>query len=506
MTRPREIIVVGAGPGGLTAALILAHRGFSVKVFERFDHVGGRTSEVRLGDYSFDLGPTFFMMKYLLDDIFEEAGRNTDDYFESMKLYPMYRLMFEDFSLNVSDDRARLKEELSKIFPGSEAGFDRFYKKENKRLEKIFPVLQNHYSTLSQFFRPDFILSIPYLGLGRTLMDNLGRYFGLEKMRLCFSFQSKYLGMSPWHCPAAYTILPLIEYRFGVFHVTGGLNMISRGIAKAAKEAGAEIHLGAPVKRLLVQGRTVRGVELEDSTKVEADEVIVNADFGYAMTKLVEPGVLKRWAPAKLAKKEFSCSTFMLYLGLDKLYDLPVHNIVFAKDYRTNIDDITERFKLSDEYSMYIRNSSILDKGIAPEGHSAVYVLVPVPNNRSKIDWPREIPAMREKTLDLIAARTPMKDIRGHIREELIITPADWENNYNIFLGATFNLGHGTSQVLYLRPRNRFEELDCCYLVGGGTHPGSGLPTIFESARISSNLICEKYGVPFNRPRPLPEN
>jgi len=279
--------------------------------------------------------------------------------------------------------------------------------------------------------------------------------------------------------------------------------MISRGLAKAAEEKGVEIRLDSPVKKLDMTGRKVKGVILENGETLSADETIVNADFGYAMTKLVDEGVLKKWTDKKLSKKLFSCSTFMLYLGLDKLYDYPHHTIIFADDYQKNIEDVADRKVLSGDYSFYVRNSSITDPRVAPEGHSAVYVLVPTPNNKSNIDWIKEGPAVRDKILDLIATKTDMTDIKDHIVEEKVVTPNGWEEDYNVYLGATFNLGHNISQMLYLRPRNRFEELDNCWLVGGGTHPGSGVPTILESARITANLMSKKYGIPFTPPSSL---
>jgi phytoene desaturase len=176
------------------------------------------------------------------------------------------------------------------------------------------------------------------------------------------------------------------------------------------------------------------------------------------------------------------------------------HTIVFARDYRTNLEEITQSKILSKDMSFYIRNAGMTDPALAPEGHSAIYILVPVPNNSGRVDWQREGQDFRERVLDTVSSRIPMKDIRDHIRAEVIIQPPDWEDERGVFLGATFNLAHSLSQMLYFRPRNRFEELEHCYLAGGGTHPGSGLPTIFESGRISANLICRSYGIPFASP------
>ena len=223
------------------------------------------------------------------------------------------------------------------------------------------------------------------------------------------------------------------------------------------------------------------------------------------MTNLFEEGVIKKYNPARIERLSFSCSIFMLYLGIDKIYDIPHHNIFFANDYKANVDAIFKTQKLCLDTSFYIQNASVSDPTLAPEGKSTIYILVPMANNRSKIDWEKEREPFRNHILDLVEQRTELTDIRQHIETEKITTPFDWEKNYNVFTGATFNLGHNLSQMLYLRPRNKFEEFNNIYLAGGGTHPGSGLPTIYESARISSNLICKEYGIPFSPPGPFPE-
>jgi phytoene desaturase len=242
----------------------------------------------------------------------------------------------------------------------------------------------------------------------------------------------------------------------------------------------------------------VKGIKLANGDTVLGDEVIVNADFAYAMNHLVEPDQLRKYAPEKLDKLEYSCSTFMLYLGLDTVYaDLPHHTIVFAKDYTTNVGNIFSRKTLSEDFSFYVQNASITDASLAPPGKSALYVLVPMPNNDSGIDWDSHCQMVREQVLDTLGARLGLNDIRSHIECEKIITPQTWQTEEHVHKGATFSLAHKYSQMLYWRPHNRFEELDNCYLVGGGTHPGSGLPTIYESARISANLLCKKHQIVF---------
>ena len=190
----------------------------------------------------------------------------------------------------------------------------------------------------------------------------------------------------------------------------------------------------------------------------------------------------------------------MLYLGLDTIYrDEPHHHILFADDYRQNVADIQGERDVSKDMSIYVRNSSITDPTVAPEGHSQLYILVPTINCRHGHDWEATKQEYRDRVLERIEERTGMKDLRKHIVAEQILTPNDWRDEGDVFMGATFNLAHTIDQMLYLRPHNKIKNYDNLFLVGGGTHPGSGLPTILESGRISSNLLCDDEGVTYSR-------
>lgn len=490
MEKAKKIAVIGAGPGGLAAAMVLAHRGFDVTVFEKERHPGGRTSHLDIGPYRFDLGPTFLMMRYILDQLFEDTGRKSEDYLDFVHLDPMYRLYWADGrSLDVTDDHDRMRENLARAFPGNEAGLEKFLKAEKRRFDRLSPCFETDYSDFRKMFGQQLRHALPVLSLGKSVSDILKDYFPSPDAQKAFMFQTKYLGMSPWECPAAFGIIPYVEHNFGIYHVQGGLARIPDAMAKVVEEEGGRVLLGRPVKEVIVEGGKAKGVVLEDDERFEADAVVLNADFAHSALNLFPKGALKRWTPERLAKKRFSCSTFMLYLGLDKLYrDLPHHGIFFAKDYHRNINEIFRDMTLPEDPSFYLRNSSVTDPTVAPQGHSAVYVLVPVPNLRSKIDWNEKKGEFRERVLSAIERQTGINDLRAHIKEERVITPPEWEKT-GVHLGATFNLAHNLGQMLWLRPRNRFEDIGNCYLVGGGTHPGSGLPTIFESGRISAKLI-----------------
>ena len=491
-----HVVIVGAGPGGLTCAMMLAYRGLQVTVLEAKAQVGGRNAAIRLGPYTFDTGPTFLMLRQILDEVFEEAGAATAEYLDVRPLDPMYHLVFRDKILKVTPDHERMRQEIERVFPGKGSRYDRFLDQEKQRFKRLYPCLQKSYHRFRTLFHPDMLRALPRLSLGRSLFDVVDGLFGDEQLALSFTFQSKYLGMSPWDCPGLFAMIPYIEHGLGIFHVAGGLSRISDAMAQVAARRGAVIRCSAPVKRVIVESGRTCGVELAGGERIEADEVVLNADFGQAMTHLFEPGVLKKYTPANLAGKKLSCSTYMLYLGTDRQWDLPHHAIYFAPDYRANVAGIFERRMPTDNISFYVRNASATDPTLAPAGHSAVYVLVPVPNARSGIDWSRQ-GGFRETVLDALEGRAGMAGLRASIREEKILTPDDWKGEYGVYEGATFNLAHNVGQMLYFRPRNQFEEVGNCYLVGGGTHPGSGLPTIYESGRIAANLISKKHRLDF---------
>lgn len=498
MSQSKHIIIVGAGPGGLCAGMLLSQRGFKVSIFDKHAEVGGRNRAIRMKGFTFDTGPTFLLMKGVLDEMFELCGRRSEDYLQFMPLSPMYRLQYDDREISVYSDRDNMRAELQRVFDEDVDGYLRFMDNERKRFKALYPCITRDYSRLTSFLSWDLLKAVPWLAFPKSVFANLGQYFNGEKMRLAFCFQSKYLGMSPWQCPALFTMLPYLEHEYGIYHVAGGLNRIAAAMAQVVEEEGGQIHCNSGVSSLLIENGRVTGVVLENGEQVHSDEVIINADFAHAMSQLVQPGILKKYAPEKLQKLDYSCSTFMLYLGLDKYYDLPHHTIAFARDYHSNIQNIFDDKTLSKDVSFYVQNASASDPNLAPAGQSALYVLVPMPNNDSGLDWDAHCQQVREQVLDTLADRMGLTDLREHIVCEKIITPGDWETDEYVYKGATFSLAHKFSQMLYWRPHNQFEELEQCYLVGGGTHPGSGLPTIYESARISADMISKKHAVAYN--------
>jgi phytoene desaturase len=486
--------------------MLLACAGVDVTIYEGRSQVGGRsetlTAQTQRGTFKFDRGPTFFLYPRILEEIFAACGRTLRDEVELLRIEPQYRLIFGDGGhIDASGDIQRMASEIARFSPEDAAALPAFMADNRAKLNLFQPVLQNEFNRLSRFLSPDLLRALPLLRPFRSVDQDLQRHFSDPKVRLAFTFQSKYLGMSPFRCPSLFSILSFMEYEYGIWHPRGGCGAIMTRMAAIAQQLGVRLRLNEPVTSLGFEGRRVTGVGTANGTQ-EADAVVINADFAQTMTRLVPDRLRRRWTDARLAKKKFSCSTFMLYLGIKgPIPQLPHHTIYLANDYQRNIAEIEGGIDIPSEASIYVQNAGVTDDTLAPPGHTTLYVLVPVGHlHPDGVDWSTARHSLRQQVFARLA-RLGLTDLQDRIVWEHVVTPNDWQDELQIFRGATFNLAHSIGQMLYFRPHNRFEDLQGVYLVGGGTHPGSGLPVIFESARITARLIAKDFAV---RPLPAP--
>ncbi len=495
MRKTQEVVIVGAGPGGLAAAILLARSGVQVTIVEKRSSVGGRTSTIERQGFKFDTGPTFFLYPRVLREIFATAGRDLDAEVPMVRLDPQYRLVFgAGGELLATPNLDRMQTAIAALCPRDAAGFMRFFTDNRNKLERFLPFLENPFNSWRDLAKLQMLKTLPLLRPWSSLDADLRRYFSDERIRLGFSFQSKYLGMSPFSCPSLFSILSFLEYEHGVFHPIGGCGAVTQAMARVAQDLGVKILLDEPVDGLTFEGRKATGVKT-DSRTLKADAVVINADFAGAMRRMVPNELRRKWTDKRIASKRFSCSTFMMYLGIEGRYDdLAHHTIYLAEDYKQNLHDIEKGHALSSDPSFYVQNACVTDPGLAPKGASTLYVLAPVTHETPNVDWSREQAGFRKRVLNQLR-KIGIEGLEERIRFEKIITPKDWESEYALHQGATFSMAHSLSQMLHLRPHNRFEDLDGVFLVGGGTHPGSGLPVIFESARITSRLLLEDLQV-----------
>jgi phytoene desaturase len=502
----KRVVVVGAGPGGLATAMLLARSGVQVTVVEKHGRVGGRTSTLEQDGFRFDIGPTFFLYPRVLREIFADAGYDLDREVPMERLDPQYRLVFGSKDggavkqIDATADIERMERQIAAISPGDAVEFRNFLARNREKLASFLPVLESPFESWRDLMRPELLRLLPLMKPWLSLDGDLRTHFKDERIRLGFSFQSKYLGMSPFRCPSLFSILSFLEYEHGVFHPIGGCGAVTRAMSRICEEMGVEILLDEPVEEVLIEsangagGPRACGIRTA-KRRLQADAVVMNADFADAARSLIPAKHRRKWSDRRIESKRFSCSTFMMYLGIEGRYDDVAHHTIYlAGNYRQNLRDIEDLHRLSENPSFYVQNASVTDPTLAPKDHSTLYVLLPVTHQTGLIDWQQEMPKFRELALRQIA-RIGIRDVERRIVTERVITPQGWTDEFGLFKGATFSMAHSLDQMLHRRPHNRFEDVQGMYLTGGGTHPGSGLPVIFQSARISSRLLLEDLGL-----------
>lgn len=453
--------------------------------------IGGRTSTIEREGFKFDVGPTFFLYPRVLQEIYATVGRNLEKEIPMRRLDPQYRLVFgAGGELLATPDVERMERAIAELSPQDAGRFRLFLQDNREKLLRFTPFLESPFASWRDLARIQMLKILPLLRPWRSLDSDLRTYFKDERIRLGFSFQSKYLGMSPFSCPSLFSILSFLEYEHGVFHPIGGCGAVTRSMAKVAEEEGVRVLLNEPVRDFMFEGKKAVAARTAKRT-LHADAFVVNADFAHAIQRMVPNNLRRKWTDQRVESKRYSCSTFMMYLGIDGLYDdVSHHTIYLAKNYRQNLHDIEHSHVLSEDPSFYVQNACVTDPSLAPRGSSTLYVLVPVTHEHGGLNWKAERSRFRALALKQLE-KIGIKGVEKRIRTESILTPSDWGTQFALHKGATFSMAHKLTQMLHLRPNNRFEDVDRVYLVGSGTHPGSGLPVIFESARITSRLLLE---------------
>lgn len=490
--------MIGAGIGGLAAAIRLAAMGFEVEVFEKNARIGGRMGRLRGSGFTFDTGPTLLLMSDVYRELFEFAGRYLDDYVELLPLSPNYRVHFGDGdSMLVSPSLPQLIPELERIEPGVTPRFYRFL--EDACLKYRIgrrEFVERDFEKAKNFFGPRNLRLLLKTRATGNYYRSVSKFFRTDKLRQVFSFQTMYLGLSPFEAPAVYALLPYTELaEDGLWFPRGGMYSLIEALGRLADELGVRVHLKSAVEEIVVtKGRAV-GVRV-DGEDISADAVLANADLPYVYRSLLpEFASIKdfRWrSPQRL---KYTASAFMLYLGLSREYDhLLHHNVYLSEDYRENFGAIFHHGRLPEDPSFYTNVASRTDPGSAPAGMTALYVLVPVPHLGPGVEWGHEGEPFRERVLDLLAEKAGMEDIRRRVVFEEIRTPEDWKWDYNLEEGAAFGIGHGISQVGYFRPPLASRSIGRLYFVGASTRPGTGVPLVTIGARLVAGRIGREVG------------
>jgi phytoene desaturase len=495
MTQKPTAIVIGAGIGGIATAGRLAKNGYSVTVLEKNETPGGRANQIVRDGHRFDIGPTLFLMPEVWEETFASLGEKMEEHLDLRRIDPTYKVHFDDgLQLELTSNIGDMQEQLEKVEKTAFTGFLNYIAEGAKHykisLEKF--VGRNFYSIFDYFSLKNLPLIFKLKALGKHY-HNTGRFFKDERLKAAFTFQNMYLGLSPYDAPATYSLLQYTELAEGVWYPMGGMYAGIQALVRVAEKLGVKFIYNAPVKELKVEGSKVTAVELENGQTLGADIFVGNADLPYIYKELLPDPVEAK----KLDEKLYTCSTIMFYWGIDKQYpQIAHHNVFLGGDYKASFDQIFRDHKLPDVPSFYVHAPTRTDPAAAPEGQDTLYVLVPVGHldAASEQDWGERINRARDTVFERLSKEMGISDLESHIKFEIVYQPETWQERFNLEKGAAFGLSHNFWQVGYLRPQNRHKKYKNLYFAGASTHPGTGLPIVLLSAKLTTERILMEKG------------
>lgn len=493
---PFRGVVVGSGFGGLAMAIRLQAAGVQTTLLEKRERIGGRAYQLRDRGYTFDMGPSLITAPAIIDSVFQAAGRSLTDHVELVPLDPFYRIYFHDGThVDYSGDPQRMKDQMEALDPRDAARYDAF-------MEAVRPIYEavigdrlgsKPFDTLSGFAA--FLPRLVKLNAWMPATWFVNRFFRDARHRFMYSFHPLFLGGNPFTAPAIYLMIPYLERLGGVWFSRGGMYSVVEAMGRVFQELGGEIRTGAEVTRIRVSGGRATGVEV-GGEHVPADLVVSNTDVAHLYGSLLGDTPRRRWTRKRLDGLEHTMSCFLLYLGTRKQYPrLEHHTLILAERYRELLVDIFDRKILPEDFSMYLHVPTRTDPGMAPEGCESMYVLVPVANNASGIDWKAEKDGYAARIIDFLEG-WGLEGLREHLEVLHIMTPDDFQDELNAHLGNAFGVEPRVTQTAWFRPHNRSEEIPNLYLVGAGTHPGAGVPGVFLSAEATYGCVARDLGLP----------
>ena len=488
----RKVIVIGAGFGGLAAAIRLQAAGCIVTLVEARENLGGRAYQLKQAGFTFDMGPTLITAPHLLEDLWAAAGRSFKEDVPLVPLSPFYRICFRDgrhfdYWGTAAEDEA----EIARFEPRDVTGYRRFLADTQRIYQRAFADLAYQpFLTLGSLLRvaPELVR----FGAQRSVYAFVSRYFRDPHLRMVFSFHPLFIGGNPLRASAIYSIVPYLERSGGVHFAMGGMYTLVEAMERLFRGVGGEVRNGMPVEQLLLKEQRVTGARLADGTVIEADVVVANSDVASTLLTLVPTPYRTQPATSRIKRYRYSMSCFMLYLGLNRQYDSLRHHTIFMPDrYQKLIHDIFDGQGLPEDLALYLHAPARTDPSMARPGSESLYVLAPVPNLGHGIDWVREAPAFRDRIIRFLEDEAGLQGLEASIVTEHAFTPLDFASELRSHLGAAFSIEPTLFQSAYFRPHNRSNDVQGLYFVGAGTHPGAGIPGVLLSAGITSRLVID---------------
>ncbi len=496
----KKIIVVGAGVGGLSAAIKLQNQGFNVEIYEKGNQPGGKMHQIKDQGFTFDVGPTIVMMPEVYRDVFRSVGRNPEDYIPMKRLDPMYDVYFKDSPYRhyeVGSDLVSLINIAEKMGGSNASGLLAYLNDIYARYEiALKHFISRPFRRKRDIYNPFMLYQAYKLKTLDSADKMMSKYIENKDLQQMLSFQTLYIGVSPKKGPSLYNIIPMIELLYGIWFIDGGMHTMALQMERLFKELGGVIHYGKEVEEISITDGKVDGVVIEGEL-ISSDIVLSNADFPYTMKHLIKDKKAKgKYTDKKIEAMDYSCSCLIFYWGVKGKYESQkVHNFVICEDLDTNLNSIFDGRRIEDP-SIYYHIPSNVDTTMAPEGHSTFYVLMPVSEVKTATYEFDEatIEHYRNQALKSLKGINGLENIDEKIVLEHVYSPKDFEGDFNAYRGATFGLQPTLLQSNHFRPQSKSMTCEGLYFTGSSTHPGAGVPIVIEGGRIAADEIILDNG------------
>ena len=494
----KRVVVIGAGFGGLAAAMRLGARGYHTTVVDNRDRPGGRAYVYEQDGFTFDGGPTVITAPWLFEELFALTGASFNDLVTLTPVDPFYRIFFDDGEhFDYAGDPARMEAEMVRIGAGSDvAGYREFVRLSERIFDTGFTRLADKpFLHVTDMLRvaPDLLRLQSF----RTVTGLVNRYIEDPRMRQVLSFHPLLIGGNPFTTTSIYALIHHLERTWGVWFAMGGTGAIVNAMVQSISDQGGAIRLGETVDEILITDRKAIGVRLSTGETLPADVVVCNGDVSASYRTLIPAASRPTYPDRKLSRMRYAMSLVVIYFGTDIRYrdqpDLALahHTIVLGPRYKELLTDVFERKVLADDFSLYLHMPTLTDPTLAPPGGDAFYVLAPVPHLGGAIDWEEQAGAYRDRIITALEERF-LPNLRQHIVTEHMIDPRHFEGELHSYLGSAFSVEPVLTQSAWFRPHNRAQDIANLYFVGAGTHPGAGVPGVLLSAKIADALIAER--------------